>query len=198
MTKACQINNCKGEHLAKGMCRKHYLRNYKHGSPYIKKNPADYAKKGKESSCFKHGCWNHPLYGTWNRMVSRCENPGDPVFERYGARGIKVCDRWLDIRNFIADMGDKPEGTSIDRIDNNKGYSPDNCRWADDKTQGRNRRCVKLSMEKAREIRALPRRSANGTGDGYTRKEIAEMYGVSLATIKKVVSGAYWQERELK
>ena len=90
-------------------------------------------------------------------------------------------------------MGVKPEGTSIERINNELGYRPDNCKWGTSIEQGRNRRMVKLTKEKADEMRALPRKRKNGRGDGYTREEIAEKYDVSVSTVKKVLSGAYWQ-----
>lgn len=190
----CDIQGCESEVLARGFCRKHYLRWWKHGDPNVVKKYEQ--PKGTDSPSAKHGQWNHPLYGIWSHMIARCHKPNDKAYHLYGARGITVCDEWHDINNFIADMGDKPKGYSLERLDNNQGYNPENCVWANPTRQARNRRCVKLSMEKAEEIRSLPRRAANGTGDGYTRQEIADMYGVSLATIKKVLSGAYWSSGE--
>lgn len=74
-------------------------------------------------------------------MRTRCENPNSAAFKDYGSRGIAVCERWLDFVNFYADMGPRPsERHSIDRLDNNKGYEPGNCRWATSKEQQRNRR----------------------------------------------------------
>jgi hypothetical protein len=81
-------------------------------------------------------------------MHARCENDDREDFPNYGGRGIAVCERWFDISKFLADMGPRPSKRhSIDRIDCNLGYSPDNCRWATPAMQSRNRRCVSLTHE---------------------------------------------------
>lgn len=183
----CSISNCKNKHLSRGYCQKHYLRWYRYGDVTICKKPSEFVPRGKESASYKHGNWDHPLYKTWRNMISRCMNSQDRAYKHYGKRGIIVCERWLDLNNFIKDMWPKPKpkGTSLDRIDNNGNYEPSNCRWTDNKTQGRNRRCVKLTKEKAEEIRNLKK-------NGYTKPRLAKEYNVSVATIKKVVSNAYW------
>ena len=84
-----------------------------------------------------------PTYNSWYNMKTRCQNPNYPDYEYYGGRGIKVCERWQDFENFLADMGEKPEGLTLDRIDNDGDYEPDNCRWATMKEQIQNRRNLK-------------------------------------------------------
>lgn len=78
-------------------------------------------------------------YRTWAGMKARCQNPNEPGFRKYGARGITVCNRWLKFENFLVDMGVKPHGLSIDRINNSGDYGPTNCRWATIKEQNRNK-----------------------------------------------------------
>lgn len=82
-----------------------------------------------------------PTYNSWHKMKQRCLNPKNDEYSNYGGRGITVCERWLDFENFLADMGPRPTGTSIDRFpDKNGNYEPGNCRWATAKEQNNNMR----------------------------------------------------------
>ena len=88
----------------------------------------------------RHGMSGTNIYAAWGAMRSRCENPKNPAFKWYGARGITVCERWKTFDNFYADMGDPPPGMSMDRIDNDGNYEPGNVQWASKRQQANNTR----------------------------------------------------------
>lgn len=126
MLKKCDEKGCSDDVLAKGKCSKHYQR---------MKRRSDYKPRKHE----RHGMRNTPTYRSWSAMRNRCEKPKDSMFYRYGGRGIKVCERWMSFPNFLDDMGERPEGMTLDRIDSDSDYSPENCTWATRKEQNRNK-----------------------------------------------------------
>lgn len=88
----------------------------------------------------KHGMVRSTEYEIWQGILQRCHNSNHRVYKNYGGRGIRVCKRWHQFKNFLADMGRRPEGLSLDRKNNDKGYSLENCRWATRQQQARNTR----------------------------------------------------------
>ena len=103
-----------------------------------------------------------PTYWSWAKMLERCR---DPKRKYYGAKGVKVCERWLSFENFLADMGERPAGCSIDRINGAKGYEPDNCRWV---TQSRQMRNTARTVWLEHDGRRMPMKDwAEATGIPY-------------------------------
>lgn len=90
------------------------------------------------------GMYQTPTYNSWSGMKQRCNNPKNPTYEYYGARGIAYCERWESFENFLHDMGPAPHGLTLERKDNSLGYSPENCRWATRAEQTRNTRHSRL------------------------------------------------------
>lgn len=85
-----------------------------------------------------HGMTDHPLYSRWAGMIQRCTNPKHVGYKNYGAKGVKVCERWMSFENFLADMGVPDEGMTLDRKESDGDYEPGNCRWATAAEQSRN------------------------------------------------------------
>lgn len=125
--------------------------------------PNGYLQCGDTRSC---GCLHHdvvvarstvhghftagtssPTRNSWRAMHERCRLPSHPHWKNYGGRGVTVCESWSSFSAFLADMGERPAGMTLDRVDNEKGYSPGNCRWADRATQTANRRNARARAE---------------------------------------------------
>ncbi len=125
-------------------------------------------------------------YDAWHAMLQRCGNPGSTWFHRYGGRGIAVCERWRIFANFLDDMGDPPDGRTLDRIDGDGDYEPGNCRWATAREQTINRSATKLTPDLVQEIHG--RRE-----HGESPKSIAVRVKVSRRHIDHILSGRKWR-----
>lgn len=132
----------------------------------------------------KHKMYGTSEYNTWQSMKKRCLNPNHKAYDYYGGRGITVCDSWINsFPNFYNDMGSKPnKDSSLDRIDNEKGYFKENCRWASKKTQTRNQR-----------------NNRNLTIDGETKTigEWSEISGIKWQTIHHRAFISNWKDKEI-
>lgn len=111
-----------------------------------------------------------PTYKSWMNMKARCNNKNVPGFHRYGGAGISVCERWKSFEAFYEDMGPRPEGHTLDRIDSSDGYHPGNCRWATPLQQSQNTRAVKK------------------LANGLCQREAARKYGISESTLRHRLS----------
>jgi hypothetical protein len=142
----------------------------------------------------KHGKCGSREYSSWVKMVRRCVSPRDNRFKDYGGRGIRVCDRWRygeggrhPFECFLADMGERAPGLTIERVDNDGNYEKANCIWADPATQARNTRRTLLTAAKAAEIRAL--------AGQLSPAEIADSFGASYSSVWQVLKGRTWRAR---
>lgn len=103
-------------------------------------------KTRKMTANYKHGHRTgndkkrSPTYYSWQGMISRCKRPSHMCYDNYGGRGITICDRWKEFKNFLEDMGVRPKGKTLDRIEVNGNYEPSNCKWSTRKQQQNNRR----------------------------------------------------------
>jgi len=126
-------------------------------------------------------------YIVWWSMLQRCENPKNASYASYGGRGITVCGPWHVFENFLADMGEIPDGRTIDRINNGGHYEPGNCRWATPTEQARNRRSTKLSLAMAAEI-------IGRLEHGEMEKSVARRFGITPQTVNDIRLGKSWSE----
>jgi hypothetical protein len=120
-------------------------------------------------------------------MLARVRYPDRDIDAKHAGRGIKVCDRWRTFDDFLTDMGERPDGTTLDRIDNDGDYTPDNCRWATPTEQARNRRNARLTFETAVEV-AVARLGGEGC------KSIADRFNISESLPREIVSGRTWKD----
>lgn len=128
-----------------------------------------------------HGRSRTPEHAVWAAMIQRCRNPNSPNRHNYGARGITVCERWGDFANFLEDMGLRPApDMTLDRIDNDKGYSPENCRWVSKKGNARNTRRNRYVIFRGKRI---------------TIAEAAEIAGTDPSTMWRRLDNGWPTER---
>lgn len=143
---------------------------------------------GKNNPRYTHGLSNTPTYKTWADMMQRCNNPKVRAYKYYGARGIKVSKRWRTFSNFYKDMGERKEGLTLERIDNNKDYNPKNCKWATMKEQSMNKRAggyKKLTPLIVKKIRAQ--------SSVKTQQQLADEYKISQSTISEIQRSITWK-----
>lgn len=136
--------------------------------------------------------YKHPMYKAWKGMRNRCNSVTHERYKDYGARGIYVNTSWDDFKQFVLDMGDRPRGMSLDRIDNNGPYSKENCRWATPTQQNRNSRRCKITLETAEQIRKEPRNRGRPKKGNLTYMDIAKKYGITYRNVKSVLDGDSW------
>lgn len=128
----------------------------------------------------RHGQYGTPAYRSWINMKTRCFNPNSPKYQDYGARGIGVCERWMEFENFYADMGQPPPGMTLERKDVNGHYEPGNCIWADRLTQARNKRSAIVVK-----------------GERMPLKEAAAKHGVKETTVHMRLKRGWTLEQAL-
>lgn len=128
----------------------------------------------------KHGRHKTSEWNIWQAIRQRCTNPNNPDYKNYGGRGIGLCERWEEFSSFLADMGEKPDGYSIERVDLNKHYEPSNCKWIPIGEQSRNRRMNKTIVV---------------NGEPMLMIDAAKAVGIKYATLKRRVAKGWPQEK---
>ena len=128
-----------------------------------------------------------PTHRSWQNMNDRCNNPNRKDSKYYHDKGITVCPRWHRFQNFLLDMGERPPGTTLDRIDSNLGYYKENCQWLSPKKQNRKQSRVKLNEDTAKQIRE---------DTSSSNQELAKKYGVTLTAIWNVQNRKTWNDEE--
>lgn len=169
----CTFSGCNKPQVAKGLCQSCYMRQRMNGTVERKYD----------------GRTKHPLYRTWEAIIKRCTIPSAGNYKDYGAKGIRVCDRWLnDFWAFVADMGDKPSPEhTIERIEHTGHYEPGNCCWATLRQQARNKSNIRLNEVVVRQIKARYRQ-------GERCHEIAKSIGAHYQTVNSVLKGQSWKD----
>ena len=164
----------------------------------IKRKSSVLAGKVKSCGCMtnkirannntKHGLGGTKIYKVWHSMVSRCQNVKSQSYHLYGARGITVCDEWINnvtlFNKWCIETGYQ-EGLEIDRIDNNGNYEPNNCRWISSKQNARNRRQSKLNQKQVDDIKEMLKNK-------ISQKDISKKFNVDASCISQIKKGKIW------
>ena len=168
----CCVDGCENDAFIKenGKCRIHHRRFVSYGRT--------------ERKNIYHGLKQTQEYTTWCMMKSRCYNENNPKYERYGRRGISICDRWNNsFLNFLNDIGKKPNSKSqIDRIDNDGNYTIENCRWVSPAENCQNKSTTKLTREDVIEIRS----------SNKTKKELVKKFGINKHHLNSIIARRSW------
>ena len=142
----------------------------------------------------KHGMYESKIFKIWTSMKQRCLNPKDQSYKNYGGRGINVCERWKNsFENFYSDMGSRPDGMSLDRIDNEKGYSSENCRWATRAQQRKNSRpSTGIHAQKTFVAKNI---STGALIVSNNQNKFARDHGLHQSAISKCLFGSFKQHK---
>lgn len=167
----CKVKDCQSKPIAKGLCDKHYRKMKKYGDPNFSVNESHGMKKTK-------------VYRTWCHMKDRCHNENNKSYVYYGARGIFVCDEWRkSFLSFFNHIGEPPSPKhQIDRIDNSKGYEPNNVRWVLPSTNNQNRRSTKVNSCDIDLIR----------NTNMSINDIVKTYGISESQAYRIKKVTRW------
>lgn len=181
--KLCSVDGCNRPFYAKNMCSMHYKRAKKTGSV-------------GQAATTRHGLRGAPEYAVLDGIKSRCYNPNSVKYAYYGGRGITICDRWRALfTDFYADMGPRPSPKhTIDRIDVDKGYSPENCRWATRTEQSRNRRTRKDNTTGVSGVRSRGGKFAVSICVNYKLKHLGTFDALEeAAEARRQAEAKYWR-----
>lgn len=172
----CKIDNCANiAYTDLGYCKRHYIRIHRYGNPNIVKIELHNKSNTKE-------------YSIWRNMKDRCYNQKNKAYKNYGGRGILVCNEWKNsFSKFYEDMGDIPKDKQcIERINNNLGYSKENCKWATNEENARNKRSNVIDEEGVKKIRKEYKK-------GKSSYKIFKEYNMSYTNIKDILRNKIWR-----